>query len=332
MRITARRPLAALTIALVVSGTAAFVRRRRRLDKHPGPAGPVTVRFVGGQVLLSVVLGACGISFLPGGPLFDSLALRVVFTAVTILMVATTVVSAARTVRFWHADRRPLAARAHAAAIVCASAALAWTAVGFWSPLAWRSSDRGIDRLAVRLRDAGVSVQTTLVAYDAIGGPGRAQLVADPTIGFLRPETRRRWQRVAASTGPSGYRYTDFMVKVAGRLHRAGVPLVAGTDAMGLALVAPGSSLHRELELLVRAGLTPYEAIRAATAAPASFLMRDRDFGTVTIGQRADLLLVDGNPLENVGRLRQPNGVMARGRWYPRQALDAMVAPLAQQP
>ena len=74
--------------------------------------------------------------------------------------------------------------------------------------------------------------------------------------------------------GPPGYRYADFMKKVAASLHRAGVPLIAGTDAMGYPLVVPGAALIRELELLVEIGMSPYEAIQAATVAPAVLLGR----------------------------------------------------------
>jgi imidazolonepropionase-like amidohydrolase len=119
------------------------------------------------------------------------------------------------------------------------------------------------------------------------------------------------------------------MKKVTGRLHRAGVLLVAGSDAMGLALVAPGSSLHRELELLTESGLTPYEAIRAATVAPAVFLRKDNEFGSIGVGKRADLLLLEGNPLQGVAHLREPVGVMVRGKWLPSAQLHQMLADLA---
>ena len=122
---------------------------------------------------------------------------------------------------------------------------------------------------------------------------------------------------------------TNFMKRVAGALHRAGVPLLAGTDAMGFPRIAPGASLHHELRLLIESGLSPYEAMRAATVAPATFLAQDDEFGTVAAGKRADLLLVDGNPLQEIGYLAQPVGVMARGRWFPRERLRQMLAPLA---
>src|SRR5207247_135775 len=209
-----------------------------------------------------------------------------------------------------------------------ASVALVCAVLLFWLPLAWRSSDIGIERLARRIHEAGIPVQTTLVVYDALGGPRRMQLTGDPALGYLREDVRARWRRAQAA--PPGYRYADFMKKVTGALYRAGVPLMAGTDAMGFPMITPGSSLHHELELLTQSGLTPYEAIRAATIVPASFLGKEKEFGTITPGKRADLLLIDGNPLDDVTRLRQPIGVMTRGRWYTREQLQQMLAMLAR--
>src|SRR5690606_26755003 len=176
--------------------------------------------------------------------------------------------------------------------------------------------------------DAGIPVQTTLVAYDAIGGPRRRLLVTDPAIEILHPDVQRRWRRLRAAA--PRLRYTDFMKKVARILHDNGVPLMAGTDAMGYPPATPGSSLLRELERLVESGLTPYDAMRAATVEPARFLNQELEFGRIAPGRRADLLLVDGNPLDDVSQLREPVGVMARGRWYPRQELESMLRELAQ--
>ena len=214
-------------------------------------------------------------------------------------------------------------------AVVVSFAGLAavWAGLVFWVPVVWRSSDGGIERLAMRVHDAGISVQTTLVNYDAIGGHGRRRLVQDPVMKYLQPDVRARWLR-GPQAGPAGYRYTDFMKKVAGALHGAGVPLMAGTDAMGFPRIAPGASLHHELRLLMESGLTPYEVMRAATIVPATFLKKGEEFGTIASGRRADLLLVDGNPLQDVGALAQPVGVMARGRWFTREQLRQMLAKL----
>ncbi len=78
-------------------------------------------------------------------------------------------------------------------------------------------------------------------------------------------------------------------------------------------------------------GLTPYEAMRAATVVPASFLGKEKEFGTIATGKRADLLLVEGNPLQDVTRLRRPIGVMTRGRWFTRAELQQRLSALAQE-
>jgi imidazolonepropionase-like amidohydrolase len=94
-------------------------------------------------------------------------------------------------------------------------------------------------------------------------------------------------------------------------LHAAGVPIVAGTDEG-----VPGHSLHREIELYVEAGLTPLQAIQAATIVPARALGLASEVGTVEPGKRADLILVDGNPLERISDIRKVRSVVARGRLY----------------
>ena len=273
---------------------------------------------------------ASAASFFPGGPLFESFALRLTFTFLILSIAAATVPLVVSTAAIWRDPDASRVTRLHAAIGSSASLAFVSAALLFWVPVAWRSSDAGIERLARGLHDAGIPVQTTLVNYDAIGGPGRLRLINDPAIAYLRADTRAIWRRAAQVPGPLGYRYTDFMKKVAGALHRAGVPLMAGTDAMGGPLVAPGSSLHRELELLTESGLSPYEAMRAATVVPATFLGKEKEFGTIATGKRADLLLIDGNPLEDVTRLKRPNGVMTRGRWFTREQLQQMLTALAQ--
>jgi imidazolonepropionase-like amidohydrolase len=94
-------------------------------------------------------------------------------------------------------------------------------------------------------------------------------------------------------------------------LHDAGVPIVAGTDKG-----VPGVSVAREIELYVQAGLSPMNAIRAATAVPARVMGLERDSGTIAPGLRADLIIVDGNPLERISDIRNVTLVCANGRLY----------------
>ena len=100
-------------------------------------------------------------------------------------------------------------------------------------------------------------------------------------------------------------------LKTIGALYRGGVTLVPGSDT-GLI----GYGLHRELELYVQAGMTPADAIRAATIVSARAMKLDADSGTIEPGKRADLILVDGNPLERIGDLRKISHVVANGRLY----------------
>lgn len=132
------------------------------------------------------------------------------------------------------------------------------------------------------------------------------------STAFRSPEAFARQERASANRR-----------SVVRALHEAGVPILAGTDAPN-PLVVPGLALHRELELLVEAGLSPAEALRAATSAAAEFLGEEREFGVVAEGARADLLLLDENPLDDVASTRSVHAVVARGRWIGPRELAAM--------
>jgi imidazolonepropionase-like amidohydrolase len=107
-------------------------------------------------------------------------------------------------------------------------------------------------------------------------------------------------------------------------MHRAGVHVLAGTDG-------PPFWLADELELFVKAGLTPAEALRTATADAATFLQRADDFGSIAKGKVADVVLLDADPLRDVGAVRKIHAVMAAGRYFDRPALDALLADLAKR-
>jgi imidazolonepropionase-like amidohydrolase len=113
-------------------------------------------------------------------------------------------------------------------------------------------------------------------------------------------------------------------------LHRAGALLLAGSDA-GIGVVRPGQSLHDELAELVASGLTPYEALRAATVDAGRFLQVEQ-LGTVAAGAPADLLLVAGNPLDDLTRLRRFDGLIHRGAWIPAGAEPAPTSGDASAP
>jgi imidazolonepropionase-like amidohydrolase len=103
-------------------------------------------------------------------------------------------------------------------------------------------------------------------------------------------------------------------------LHEAGAGLLLGSDAPQVFNV-PGFSLHRELDILVASGLTPFEALRTGTTAVADFL--GTNTGVVQVGKDADLLLLDANPLEDIRNSRRIHGVMLRGEWLSASALES---------
>jgi len=171
---------------------------------------------------------------------------------------------------------------------------------------------------------------TDVVTYEYLdGGPGYFDR---PEYSRIRPQTIRMWLggRMVNWQGQQDWRrdtLQPFYKQMTRALHAAGVPILTGTDT-GVEGGLP-EHIHRELELLVEAGLSPYEALRAATSNACLSVNRmgvDDAFGEITVGQRADLVLLESNPLEDVRATRQRLGVMSRGRWYPQDELDRLVA------
>ena len=113
-------------------------------------------------------------------------------------------------------------------------------------------------------------------------------------------------------------------------LHDSGAGLLLGSDAPQI-LNVPGFSIHRELELMVEAGLTRAEALAAGTVNPARYFGMEDRFGKIAAGLDADLVLVESNPLEDLSTLRRPIGVMVRGRWIPDEGLRAGLAGIAER-
>jgi hypothetical protein len=286
---------------------------------------PTVARLTSALTVGGLFVTAVLVTVLPGGPGSERPILRWMLTLIGAAFVVALVLLAMRMSLRWRVAT--VSVRVLGALAVCAGGVFAWTLTTLWIPVSWRSSDGGMAEVVARLRDAGVSVQSTLVVYDSLGGSARVDMLDDPAIAFLLPRTRELWAAQVRS-GPPGYNLPAFTRRLTSALHRAGVRVVAGTDAMGTELIVPGFSMHRELQLLRAAGLTPYEAIFAARRAPAAFLKRSNEFGTIAVGQRADFLLIAGNPLDDLGRLARPTGVMARGRWFAREQLQAILDTL----
>jgi imidazolonepropionase-like amidohydrolase len=140
----------------------------------------------------------------------------------------------------------------------------------------------------------------------------------EPGILKVAPELKEALETMGAAPAKAAQSAATFraMVATVRVLHQAGVPIVAGTDQ-----TVPGFSLDREIELYVQAGFTPMEAIQAATLVPARAMGMEKDSGTIEVGKRADVILVDGNPLENISDIRKVSSVFAAGKMYQPAAL-----------
>lgn len=117
--------------------------------------------------------------------------------------------------------------------------------------------------------------------------------------------------------------YDDWLLAMIPRLKAANVPIMAGTDAP-IGFLTPGASLHEELFELVKAGLTPLEAIEAATYTPAEFFALTAEIGTIAPGQQADLVLLNENPLENIRHIQKIDAVFKNGILLDREDLDEL--------
>lgn len=157
---------------------------------------------------------------------------------------------------------------------------------------------------------------------------------ADARLRYIPMRQQMGWYTdangmVASDPSPAGRKsFMDFYRKgleLTFAAYRAGVPVMLGTDA-GDSFVIPGASVHDELGELVKAGLSPAEALRAATLSGATFLGRTAEFGSVQAGRAADLVLLDANPLADIGNTRRIRTVIRGGRVFERAALDSMLA------
>jgi len=178
-------------------------------------------------------------------------------------------------------------------------------------------------------------VTTTTVTYEMIAATVDddlfAQLPTSPGMEYLPPEVAAAWATDNRYRQPSFLQDRDHWLyelsvkqNIAKQLKGNGHVdrLLLGTDAGGPPFVVPGVSVHDELRLLREAGLTALEALRTATLNPAVF-MEERDIaGTVSVGKRADLILVKKNPTRKIGNVRELAGTMVRGVWLSEETLQ----------
>ncbi len=159
------------------------------------------------------------------------------------------------------------------------------------------------------------------------------KLMADSNLQYIPLSVRRAWTDPRAARKKLPQDSLDFMnveyeklSSLIAPMRKAGVMLMAGTDS-GADFAIPGEELHRELELLVQAGLSPLEALRSATVEPAKYL-GTHDLGGITPGKVADIVLLDANPLKDIRNTRKIAAVIVKGDYLSRAKLNSMLASL----
>ena len=184
------------------------------------------------------------------------------------------------------------------------------------------------DRTAAQLASTEqVQVPTLVLAHSEARG-SRLSMHEDTRWPYLRSDEQARWERLLATKTSADEQLATRRLEVAQQivktLHAAGVRILAGTDAP-MPLVYPGFSLQKELELLVESGLAPADALRAATIWPAEFLGTSENSGSIALGKRADLVLLDENPLREISNTQRIRAVVLDGRLLERGQLDDLL-------
>jgi imidazolonepropionase-like amidohydrolase len=211
---------------------------------------------------------------------------------------------------------------------------------GVWRKPNWESLDyvdeRKVAEMAKATARAGVYTCPTLTFFKLSFAVEQSddEIRARPDYRFYPEKLRaplfgahtRFW--TAPPTPERRAKYVRVRNQLVKGIHDAGGKIMAGSDTPELFLVY-GFTLHRELKSLVEAGLSPYAALAAATRTPAEYLRGLDTFGTVEKGRRADLILLDANPLEDITNTERRAGVMSRGRWLSAAELQQMLDGIA---
>ena len=185
--------------------------------------------------------------------------------------------------------------------------------------------------------DAGAWVVPTMVLWETAFYNDRGSvdvLPERPEVRYMPPETVDRWRqavdtRLGASDIAVNRRVADLRRRILRALFLGGANIALGTDSPQIFSV-PGFAMHHEMALYVDIGMTPYDVLEIGTRRPAEYFGAEDEFGTVAVGLRADLILLDENPIEDIANVRDPAGVMIRGRWIPRDEISERLTEIAR--
>lgn len=210
----------------------------------------------------------------------------------------------------------------------------------FGSAIAQQLDDTKIPALVQKTKAAGVwVVPTETLMVNFLSSESVEAMMKRPELAYITPEMRAQWEKGLQGfrNGPQKPNAQDrarlmaFRSRLLRQMQDAGVGILLGADSPQI-LNVPGIATHQELVAVVKAGLTPYEALVSGTRNVAVYFGTAKEEGTVATGMRANLLVLNANPLQDVSRTQDRFGVVHNGTWHDRDALDALLAKLRVAP
>jgi imidazolonepropionase-like amidohydrolase len=193
-----------------------------------------------------------------------------------------------------------------------------------------------LQEIAKLTREAGAWVVPTMALWETLRGTADlATLRAFPELKYMPLEQIQQW----TSAQETLLKNPDFKpdaarnliqnrMRLLKALHDGGVKILLGSDAPQRFSV-PGFSIHREMKRMADAGMKPYDILRSGTYNVGLYLKEKDNFGTIEVGKRADLILLDANPLEDIGNVARRSGVMVRGRWLSEREIQSRLDQIA---
>jgi imidazolonepropionase-like amidohydrolase len=187
--------------------------------------------------------------------------------------------------------------------------------------------EKKLAAIVKKSKAAGVWVVPTSALWQVVyNGIPLETLQAYPELKYLPPQASASWSKLYTERAPKidpavTKNVLANRTRILRALHEGGVKILLGTDAPQQFSI-PGFSIHRELLVMREAGMSPYEILKTGTVNAGQYFAKQDSFGTIEAGKRADLLLLNANPLDDVANVAKIEGVMVRGRWYPRKDLD----------
>jgi len=200
-----------------------------------------------------------------------------------------------------------------------------------YEPIASYSEEKAAKIFAHLAKNSTWQVPTFAI-YSRDKLPSESELFNDDRLTYVPPSVQQKWRETVKQQIGTPDEVEEFnksfakMLEILGKMHKAGVPVLAGTDVGWFNTYSyPGFELHYELQLLVRTGLTPLEALQTATLNPARFFGKTSDLGTIAKGRFADMVLLTANPLEDIRNTEKIDAVFVNGRLLTRRDLDALL-------